>query len=295
MATVPDLDPGHLPPAVRAALEDAVAKPTMGLDGVTGAAGIRFATTSWGDPADQPLLLVHGITSDAATWWRIGPALAAAGFAVTAIDQPGHGRTGGWRGRHRFRETAADLAAFIRAADLDRPELSVIGHSWGAMVVACLPAAGILPRRLVLFDAPAMPHSVMAAMVTSANDRPYRDVAEAAAALRAENPDWLDTDVEVKARSLVEMQPEAVRAVLLDNGDWDGGLAGATDGVARRVDIRVVRGDPDAGGLLPDEALPAFEALLGAGHVITIPGAAHAPQRLMPAELTAALLRALSA
>ncbi len=76
-------------------------------------------------------LLIHGVTSSAATWWRIGPALAATGRRVVAVDQAGHGRTGHWQGHHRFRDNAADVAAFIRAAGLGRDDLQVVGHFVG--------------------------------------------------------------------------------------------------------------------------------------------------------------------
>ncbi|MDQ2964844.1 MAG: alpha/beta hydrolase, partial [Chloroflexota bacterium] len=86
-----------LPPAVRAALEH----PSSGRRAVVHAAGIPFATVEWGEPGDPPVLLVHGVTSLTGTWWRIGPALAAAGYLVIAIDLPGHGATGAWTGHHR--------------------------------------------------------------------------------------------------------------------------------------------------------------------------------------------------
>ena len=35
--------------------------------------------------------LLHGVTSSRSTWWRVGPALAAAGWDVTAVDLAGHG------------------------------------------------------------------------------------------------------------------------------------------------------------------------------------------------------------
>jgi pimeloyl-ACP methyl ester carboxylesterase len=36
-------------------------------------------------------VLLHGVMSCAATWWRIGLALAARGWRVDAPDLPGHG------------------------------------------------------------------------------------------------------------------------------------------------------------------------------------------------------------
>ncbi|HKQ02133.1 MAG TPA: alpha/beta fold hydrolase, partial [Actinomycetes bacterium] len=37
------------------------------------------------------VVLLHGMMSTAATWWRAGPALAARGWVVDALDLPGHG------------------------------------------------------------------------------------------------------------------------------------------------------------------------------------------------------------
>jgi hypothetical protein len=59
------------------------------------------------------------------------------------------------------------------------------------------------------------------------------------------------------------------------------------------VPFRVVRGDPAAGGLIPDEIWLAFIARLGAEHVATIRGGPHSPQRTHAAETTRALLDAL--
>ena len=84
-------------------------------------------------------MLIHGVTASARIWWRVGPALAATGRRVVAPDLPGHGLTGHWTGHHRFRDNAADVAAWIRAAGLDVPDLQVVGHSWGAMTAAALP------------------------------------------------------------------------------------------------------------------------------------------------------------
>jgi pimeloyl-ACP methyl ester carboxylesterase len=95
------------------------------------AAGIPFHVSAWGPPGASPLLLVHGITSNAGTWWRIGPALAAAGHRVIAPDLPAHGLTGSWSGDVAFRDTAEDLAAFARAAfpDAAPGDVDVVGHS----------------------------------------------------------------------------------------------------------------------------------------------------------------------
>lgn len=257
------------------------------------AAGIPFRARAWGAAADRPLLLIHGVTSSSGNWWRLGPALAATGRRVVAVDLPGHGRTGHWRGHHRFRDNATDVAAFIRAAGLDRADLQVIGHSWGAMTAAALPAAGLRPATIVLLDPPAIPLASIATMAADPDERTYTDLDEAVAEVRAQNPEWSAGDIRAKAEALTQLDEAAARSVLLDNGDWDGGLADLADPEAAGIPVWVVRGDPEAGGLVPDARVPELAARVGADHVMTIPGGAHSPHRLQPRETAAALLHAL--
>ena len=279
-----------LPAAVAAAL----AQPAPGRERIVDAAGYAWRALEWGEAADPPLLLVHGVTSNAETFWRIAPAIAAAGRLAVAVDMPGHGRTGGWRGRHRFAETATDVAAFVRAAGLDWPGLAVLGHSWGGMVAAALPADGLRPDRLVLLDSPVQPVEAMAQMTTDPLERLYPSFDAAAAAVRAANPGWAEGDIDAKALGLTDFLPEAVLAVLLENGDWDGGLASLADPAAAGIPTWVIRGTPDAGGLVPDAALPAFRARVGRDHLTTIAGAPHSPQRTHPEATVLAILRALA-
>jgi len=211
------------------------------------------------------------------------------------VDLPGHGRTGHWQGHYRFPDMAADLVAFIRAGRLDAPELAVLGHSWGGMVAAALPIAGLRPATLILMDPPALPVEALEWLTQDPLERHYASLAEASAAIRAANPGWSDGDVEAKALGLTQFDPDAILAVLLDNGDWDGGLGALADPAARDLSTWLIRGDYGAGGMIPDEAVPAFEKRLGLDHVITIAGAPHSPQRTHPEATVLAILRALGA
>lgn len=116
---------------------------------------MRLAYRETGDPAGKPVLLLHGMSSSAATWDAFAGELADAGFRAIAIDQRGHG--GSSRAvsysLHQFRD---DAAAFLDRAELERVDL--VGHSLGGLVGTML--AQVQPgriRRLVLEDIPTRP------------------------------------------------------------------------------------------------------------------------------------------
>lgn len=287
-----------LPPRVA----DALANPPDGRRITVVAAGVPFSALEWragdgqGDgQAGAPLLLVHGVTSSARSWWRIGPALAAAGWHVVAPDLPGHGRTDAWRGRHRFAETADEVAAFARAAGLTAAgdeTLTVAGHSWGSMIAASLPSVGLVPRRIVLLDPPVMTPEQRRAMTADPVERRYDTLAEALAAVATAHPDWHPGDILAKAEGLTQFDEAAALAILVEN-DWDAGLGALAHPAAAGVPIWVVRGEPDQGGLLPDAWLPAVTRRVGENQLLTIAGAPHSPQRTHPEATVLALLRAL--
>ncbi len=289
-----------MPPPVRATgndlpapVADALASPHPGDRRTVEAAGIPWATTWWGALTDAPLLLLHGVTSSSTTWWRMAPALAAAGFRAVAVDLPGHGHTGHWLGHHRFRDTALDVVAFVRAAGLDRPDLAVIGHSWGALTAAAMPLAGLTPRVVVLLDPPALSGDWKQAMLDDPTERNYDDLAQAVTAIRGAFPGWTDGDVHAKAEALTQFDVGAAKAILLDNGEWDGGLRDLMAARDRLGPTWVVRGELATGGLMPDDVLPSFGEVIGSQRILTIAGAPHSPQRTHPEATLLALLRAL--
>ena len=280
----------ELPDAVAAAL----AEPGVAEPGIVAANEIPFAIRAWGDPVRPPLLLIHGVTASSRVWWRLGPALAAGlERRVVAVDQAGHGRTVAWAGHHLLADNASDLVAFARAAGLDRPDLRVVGHSWGAATAAWFPATGLRPEVLVLLEPPAISAAALATMLVDPIERHYDDLDEAIRAIGALYPTWGYGDVIAKAEGLTQFDVEAVRTVLTLNGDWDGGLTALGDPAAASAVVRLIRGDPASGGLIPDEAAAALRRLLGEANVITIRGGSHSPMRQLAERTTLELLRAL--
>jgi pimeloyl-ACP methyl ester carboxylesterase len=95
----------------------------------------------WG-AGERIALLLHGMSSNSETWHAVGPALAARGYGVVAIDLPRHG--------HSPRDPAATVensAAALREPTRPRPALAV-EHSLGGLILA---AAGsrLRPERAV--------------------------------------------------------------------------------------------------------------------------------------------------
>jgi pimeloyl-ACP methyl ester carboxylesterase len=161
------------------------------------------------------------------------------------------------------------------------------------VTAAAMPVAGLWPATLVLIDPPVLSLADITREASDPGQQTFDDLDRAMAAVRSSEPAWSEGDVRAKAEGLLTLDEAAVRAVILENGDWDGGQADLRDPAARGLDIHVIRGDPRTGSYVDDEAARAFEEIVGAGNVITLTGAPHSPQRTHPVETVAALLRAL--
>jgi pimeloyl-ACP methyl ester carboxylesterase len=114
--------------------------------------GLRLHARDWGGPAGAapPILLVHGLASNARTWDLAAPQLAHA-FRVVALDQRGHGLSDTPDDGYDFETITGDLARAIGALGWERP--LVVGHSWGANVALQLAADyPALPSGVVLVD-----------------------------------------------------------------------------------------------------------------------------------------------
>ena len=118
------------------------------------------------------------------------------------------------------------------------------------MTSAYLPTAGLRPERLVLVDPPALPIAGLVASTQDPTERRYEDVADAIDAVRAAGAVWSEGDMRAKAIGLTQINEDAVRAIYLQNGDWDAGLGALLDPAAAGIPTRIIRGDPAQGGLI---------------------------------------------
>ncbi len=99
------------------------------------AAGWRLNYLRAGEAAGAPLVLVHGFGGDLNNWLFNQPDLAQS-HCVTALDLPGHGRSGKDVGTGDLSVLSDALGAFLDALGIGRAHLC--GHSLGGAVVLTL-------------------------------------------------------------------------------------------------------------------------------------------------------------
>ncbi len=103
------------------------------------ATGLCLNTVQWSSPLTHggtPLVLVHGLASNARLWDGPARALVALGHPVIAIDQRGHGLSDKTESGYDMETITDDLACLLEDLSTDgwdRPV--VIGQSWGGNVV----------------------------------------------------------------------------------------------------------------------------------------------------------------
>jgi pimeloyl-ACP methyl ester carboxylesterase len=98
--------------------------------------GTRIAYSTAGDPAHPPILFIHGWAQAGICWQPTTDRLADR-FHLVALDLRGHGASDKPADPAAYTDTALwgdDVAAVIKAAQLDRPTL--VGWSYGARVIA---------------------------------------------------------------------------------------------------------------------------------------------------------------
>ncbi|MFE2377108.1 alpha/beta fold hydrolase [Streptomyces sp. NPDC059398] len=160
---------------------------------------------TWGD-GDRYALLVHGITADSSSWWRVAPALAERGYRVLAPDLPGHGRA-----PRLDRYTLQDLADALVESVPAGPDLA-IGHSLGGLLLS-LVGERLKPGRVVYVE-PAWNETLESTL------REFRCQKE-----------WSPAQVE---EAMVRWEPEARKAKVASLAQWDPRTLDAIEGLPRR-------------------------------------------------------------
>ncbi len=242
--------------------------------------GGPFHYQSWGAERNElpAMVLLHGITSSALSWVRVGPALASR-YRVYALDMRGHGDSiKAPAGAYSLRHTADDAAAFIAALGLDNPV--VMGHSWGGATAMVL-ASGTGAYRPV----PSIAHLILEdpAHHFGSGDVEERivyytkDIGRPAEELRSEiaadNPGWTEEDIEGKIDAVSKLSREAVISVF-----HDAGREGEILPLLARITAPtlLIRADPALGTTLNDADWEEAKRLLPPrSRAVQIDGATH--------------------
>lgn len=246
----------------------------------------RFHYLSWGaERSDLPCaVLLHGITSSALSWVRVGPALADR-YRVYALDMRGHGDSIHPEAQnYSLRQTADDAAAFIQALDLPSP--IVVGHSWGGATALVLaggedaehPAPQL--ARIILEDpAHAFGRGNRAELIAFYTRDIGRPADELRREIAADNPGWTSADIEGKIDALHKVTRTAVEGVFTQAA-----LEGKLLPLLARIPIPVLllRADANMGTTMNDtDWQHAQQYLTAPGRAIQIDGATHNIHRSM--------------
>jgi pimeloyl-ACP methyl ester carboxylesterase len=119
--------------------------------------GHELATYVWGDPQNQPyVLMAHGWSGHALGHLAWVAALRAAGYAVVAFDQQAHGRSSGTQA------TLPDFVCNLLAVGWRHGRAAaVIGHALGGTAAAAALSHGLEADRAILVAAQADPEDAI--------------------------------------------------------------------------------------------------------------------------------------
>ena len=101
--------------------------------------GVTLRTVRWGNLAEAsavPLVLIHGLASNAMLWEGAALEFASLGHAVVAVDLRGHGLSEKPDNGYDMQSVTNDVVGVLRALAVqgyDRPV--VVGQSWGGNIV----------------------------------------------------------------------------------------------------------------------------------------------------------------
>ena len=242
---------------------------------------LRLQSHVWNADGGRRALLLHGLGSDGATWWRLASQLAEDGWLVIAPDLRGHGRSPTATG-FTLAHLAADAAAVGDGWDL------VVGHSLGGAIAAELLASDIEVAAAVLVE-PVLRLAPEGREALRAGLREQAGGVDADV-IRRDHPTWDERDVWRKVLATRLFTPDVVDAVLEQNDPWD-----LTDRPSRwHARTHLLAADPASGEASLDAALAhhlADRSIASGGRVTAdvVEGAGHSIQRDRPDAVLAAV------
>lgn len=126
------------------------------------------------NPTQPTVVFIHGVLNDHSVWILQSRYLAHHGWNVLAIDQAGHGHSGG-RCPRSVAEASATVLALLDALGVERAAL--VGHSFGSLIA--LHTAAQAPGRVshLAMVGTASPMRVSPALLESALNQPDKAIA----------------------------------------------------------------------------------------------------------------------
>ncbi|MFB7251587.1 alpha/beta fold hydrolase [Microbacterium sp. NPDC056234] len=250
-------------------------------------AAVTLPRLSWGAPdSARTALLVHGLGSSGALMWRVGDALANAGWHAVAVDLRGHGDAP--------RTLDYTVGAYAEDLALTRPDGraswdAVIGHSLGG--AASTVAAASDPswtKRLVLIDPAILVDGRDATIVRRSQERAFAD--NRIEVVREEHPHWHEQDLELKIDAVTRASGWAIEETSAQNQPWDVRV----DASRLTIPTHVIGADPAVYSLFTGAVA---DGVLSANPLISmsiVDGAGHSPHRDKPEDTMQQILEALS-
>ncbi|WP_378145578.1 alpha/beta fold hydrolase [Cnuibacter sp. UC19_7] len=253
------------------------------------AAPVSLATLHWGPGTGPQVLLLHGITSSAGTWWQVASLLAEQGVSVTAADLRGHGSSPRSTD-YALESYAADVLAVPRPAsgawDL------VVGHSLGGAVTAlALATDATWTRAALLVDPPLV---IAAADVDDLVEGILADLEPPSVGeLARQHPHWHVDDAFQKVQAAGVVSPFTVEATIRGNGaragEWNlEALFGGSE-----APVMILGADPAQGAMFSVEQGERIARLSDRVAYDIVAGAGHSIQRDAPGVVVEHALRLL--
>ncbi|PDW01082.1 alpha/beta fold hydrolase [Candidatus Chloroploca asiatica] len=232
----------------------------------------RLSYLDWGGTG-SPAVLLHGITSSAATLWQVAGALREAGLHPISFDMPGHGVSEVSRD-HAIEAIARLIGEAMQQLGLT--EVTLFGHSWGgatALALASHPVYGRLLKRVVLVDPllgldPVWASERMPTYTAGVGG----SVEQGLVTVRANNPTWCDEDVYWKAIALEQCRVVQVEGLFCPPAAWD-----LLDRFAQvHVPLLMLVADPTLTVVSPEQLTIAQQSLEGRqAQIVVVPGTSH--------------------
>jgi pimeloyl-ACP methyl ester carboxylesterase/uncharacterized protein GlcG (DUF336 family) len=233
--------------------------------------------------AGDPMLLLHGVTDNAAYWGWTARELAKR-YQVFGLDQRGHGLSDAPASGYTMRDYVTDAASFVEQA-IGKPAV-VIGHSFGASVAFRLAAEHPeLVRALVLEDPPFRNLKPVHPSAEQADElrwqwfewlRACRRLTHPQLVERAhhEHPGWSDEDCQHWATSKAQVRDRITQPGGIEFGAaWSEAIAKVTGPVL------LLYGDQERGSLVGKDQAAAIAELMPNCQTVHVAGAGHAIHR----------------